>query len=375
MPSHGYQTLADCILSQYTLNVNEYPINADGFVRRAGGKAFNDTYPGPWIEACWGDTVHITVINNLDFNGTTIHWHGVRMLNSFQMDGVNGVTQCPIKPGDQFTYSFNVTQYGSSWYHSHYSLQYPDGLAGPMTFYGPSADDYDEALKPFMFSDWSHNSAFEDFGSEIRGNPPSMQSNILNGAGFWNCTLANQTKDDGCIDSPPIYTKVFKKGRRYLLRLINASTAATFIFSIDNHVLQVVGADFVPINPYYTSSILIGIGQRYHVIVEAKPSNSLIPVEDQNYWVRMVGAENCHEIEQANPLIGIIRYNSGSTKTPTTSGYQFNTTCADEPRESLIPVVPWDVSTTPANDSKSSLLAHRANTRMLSNSSLVRNWR
>lgn len=48
------------------------------------------------------------------------------------MDGVNGVTQCPIAPGDKFNYTFRALQYGSSWYHSHYSVQYADGTAGPL---------------------------------------------------------------------------------------------------------------------------------------------------------------------------------------------------------------------------------------------------
>lgn len=48
-----------------------------------------------------------------------------------EMDGVNGVTQCPVAPGDSFVYRFNLTQYRTSWYHSHYSLQYEDGLLGP----------------------------------------------------------------------------------------------------------------------------------------------------------------------------------------------------------------------------------------------------
>jgi Multicopper oxidase len=48
------------------------------------------------------------------------------------MDGVNGVTQCPIAPGESFNYTWRVMQYGSSWYHSHYSVQYADGALGPM---------------------------------------------------------------------------------------------------------------------------------------------------------------------------------------------------------------------------------------------------
>jgi hypothetical protein len=48
------------------------------------------------------------------------------------MDGVNGVTQCPIAPGDYFNYTWRAMQYGSSWYHSHYSVQYADGAVGPI---------------------------------------------------------------------------------------------------------------------------------------------------------------------------------------------------------------------------------------------------
>jgi FtsP/CotA-like multicopper oxidase with cupredoxin domain len=48
------------------------------------------------------------------------------------MDGVNGVTQCPVAPGDSFNYTFRAMQYGSSWYHSHYSVRYADGANGPL---------------------------------------------------------------------------------------------------------------------------------------------------------------------------------------------------------------------------------------------------
>lgn len=53
----------------------------------------NGTYPGPTIIADWGDHLIIHVSNDLEFNGTTLHWHGLRQLNSVQMDGVPGVTQ------------------------------------------------------------------------------------------------------------------------------------------------------------------------------------------------------------------------------------------------------------------------------------------
>ena len=88
-------------------------------------------------------------------------------------------------------------------------------------------------------------------------------------------------------------------------------------------------------------------GQRYNVIVEALPANDLIPEEDQNYWIRIVGATECSKIIQDNPLVGIVRYNAGSQKTPTSLPYQFRTDCADEPYESLVPLVRRDVDAGP----------------------------
>lgn len=103
------------------------------------------------------------------------------------MDGVNAVTQCPIAPGDSFTYRFRATQYGTSWYHSHYSLQYGDGVAGPLTIHGPSSTEYDEARDPILMTDWNHRSGFMDFHKELiagPGNPPPvMDSILLNGQG------------------------------------------------------------------------------------------------------------------------------------------------------------------------------------------------
>lgn len=72
-----------------------------------------------------------------------------------EMDGVNGITQCPIAPGDSFTYKFLAMQYGTTWYHSHYSLQYGDGLLGPLTIFGPSSANYDEAKDPILMTDVS----------------------------------------------------------------------------------------------------------------------------------------------------------------------------------------------------------------------------
>lgn len=121
----------------YYITATPTAINADG-LDFPDGKAFQlgpdgqPQYPGPWIQACWGDTIVVNVTNRMVTNGTSIHWHGIRQWRTMHMDGVNGITQCAIAPGDSFNYTFKASQYGSSWYHAHYSIQYADGLVGPI---------------------------------------------------------------------------------------------------------------------------------------------------------------------------------------------------------------------------------------------------
>ena len=335
------------IVRRYELDVSEMALEPDGF-KKVHGKVFNGRYPGPWIQACWGDQLEIKVTNRLRHNGTTIHWHGIRQNGTLDMDGVNGVTQCPIATNDSFTYKFDTTQYGTSWYHSHYSLQYADGLLGPMTIYGPSSANYDEAKEPILMTDWSHRSAFEDFYLEMVGpNRPYMTSSLMNGRGTYNCTDLERNARKCTKPPKKKYSMDFVEGKKYLLRLINTSVDSTWIFSIDGHEMQVVGSDFVPIKPYRTNHVLVGIGQRYHVLVEATR-----PLADSDYWIRMTVANGCSgyngTVNTPKEEIGILRYNS-SESDPTTKKNEFLNSCADEPYDKLVPILPWKVGK-PSNE-------------------------
>ncbi len=149
------------------------------------------------------------------------------------MDGVNGITQCPIARDDHFVYKFNVTQYGSSWYHSHYSVQYADGAVGPMTLHGPLSGDYDEAISPpLILTDWGHNSAFLALTEGLKD--PDI---LLNGRG--NVTNFNNSIPSTTTVKMP-YNITFEGPqpgnpiKKYLLRVINTSFDTTFVFSIDS---------------------------------------------------------------------------------------------------------------------------------------------
>ncbi len=77
---------------------------------------YNGSTPGPTIEAVEGDRVRILVTNRLPEH-TTIHWHGIFLPNG--MDGVGGLTQPHIKPGETYVYEFTLRQNGTFMYHPH----------------------------------------------------------------------------------------------------------------------------------------------------------------------------------------------------------------------------------------------------------------
>jgi FtsP/CotA-like multicopper oxidase with cupredoxin domain len=85
-----------------------------GVVVRAWG--YNGTMPGPELRVTEGDTVRVTLRNELPVP-TTIHWHGLNVPNA--MDGVAGLNQAPVEPGQEFVYEFVATPAGTRWYHSH----------------------------------------------------------------------------------------------------------------------------------------------------------------------------------------------------------------------------------------------------------------
>lgn len=88
---------------------------APGLVIHAWG--YNGRTPGPTIEAVEGDRVRIYVTNRLP-EGTTVHWHGVRLPNG--MDGVAGLTQPKIEPGETYRYEFTLKNRGTFMYHPHF---------------------------------------------------------------------------------------------------------------------------------------------------------------------------------------------------------------------------------------------------------------
>jgi hypothetical protein len=92
----------------YNFEITNTTCAPDGILKQC--LLINNQYPGPTVYADWGDKISITVKNSLENNGTGIHFHGIRQLNSNSQDGANGLTECPLAPDSTKTYLFQATQ-------------------------------------------------------------------------------------------------------------------------------------------------------------------------------------------------------------------------------------------------------------------------
>lgn len=237
--------------------------------------------------------------------------------------------------------------------------QYPDGLAGPLVIHGPSSSNWEIDLGPVLIQDYVHDSSFVRFRQEVDPDPRSFaraDSVVVNGHGH------NPSTGTGTY-----FETTFAPKKKHVLRLVNGSAGTHFIFTIDNHTMTVIETDLVPIAPYQTTALSIGIGQRYMIVVEADQ-------EPGDYWIRTHPATGCNGFNTSLPCngtfndtcspfdvrTGIIRYNTSSgpdTNLPTSEPWDYSRDCADEPYDKLQPIIPWVIDHHPANELSDSRFA------------------
>lgn len=244
-----YTTVPDTgVTREYWLNIEEAEVAPDGVSRYA--QTVNGTIPGPTLIADWGDTVVVHVTNSLSesTNGSSIHFHGIRQNFTNPNDGVPSITQCPTTPGNTTTYTWRATQYGSTWYHSHFALQAWEGVFGGILINGPASANYDEDLGHIFLNDWSHKTVDELYLSAQESGPPTLDNGLINGTNVYG--------DEGSR-----FTVGFTSGTSYRMRIVNAAIDTHFKFSIDNHTMLVIAMDLVPIEPFNTTVLDMTIGK------------------------------------------------------------------------------------------------------------------
>ncbi|KAK2747994.1 hypothetical protein FQN57_001585 [Myotisia sp. PD_48] len=226
----------------------------------------NGIFPGPTVEARSGDRLIINVVNALINEGVALHWHGLHMRASNHMDGVPGVTQCPILPGGSMQYNFTIAdnQSGTYWYHAHSGLQRTDGLYGGIVIHKPAiptirglgargmqteSSKYQYQQEHLLLiGDWYHRSAVEVLAwyqsPSANGNEPVPDSLLINGAGDYNCSMAVPMRPVDCLNdqySPPQLS--FDPSMSHRIRVVNTGALAGFTLIFKHGTLIPVQID------------------------------------------------------------------------------------------------------------------------------------
>nr|XP_043621384.1 laccase-2-like [Erigeron canadensis] len=225
----------------------------------------NGKFPGPRVVAREGDRVVIKVVNHVSKN-ITIHWHGIRQLQSAWADGPAYITQCPIQPGQSYVYNFTITgQRGTLWYHAHISWIRAT-LYGPIIILPKRHESY-PFVKPYkeipiIFGEWwkADPEAVINQAIQTGAGPNNSDTYTINGfpGPSKNCS-ANET-----------YRLKVKPGKTYLLRMINAALNDELFFRIANHTFIVVDTDASYVKPFKTDTIYIAPGQTSNVLLKTK---------------------------------------------------------------------------------------------------------
>lgn len=188
--------------------------------------AYNNQVPGPTIRIKKGDTLKVNFKNELP-QDTTIHWHGARVPNA--MDGVPGVTQDPIKPGENFVYEFVPKDAGTFWFHPHVRTaeQLEKGLYGVLIVEDENTSNYSQDVV-WVLDDWR-------LEEENQINENFVTRHDLMHDGRWGNTITVNGKPNENITLQP--------GERFLLRLVNTSNGRVYGLNFGSLDAMIVAVD------------------------------------------------------------------------------------------------------------------------------------
>lgn len=314
----------------FTIELTWGSVDAVGAGSR-GAILSNGSFPGPALRMSVGECVDFLVINNLAVD-TGIHFHGIQQTHTPWSDGVPGLSQYAVQPGDQYMYQWTAEEQGAYFWHSHYKGQMMDGLYGAI-FITPaegqatpfSAIDSanvnalaaaDNTNEPLFISDWSQYTFDEFYAIEEAGNVDIACADaiIINGMGQQYCLsrdaitamsapqIANLTGGAGytnkaCLPPNSVavqgnYTRnlaaipdnVFNQctpstGKNYTLTVNPADQYASLTFinpggfsilkaTIDSHKMIVYMLNGEYITPQTVDQVTVGNGERATVFVK-----------------------------------------------------------------------------------------------------------
>jgi FtsP/CotA-like multicopper oxidase with cupredoxin domain len=262
------RSFAEPEIKEYRLTTKQAVVNltGDGHPDTAVW-AYDGTVPGPELRVRHGDPLRLVVNNKLG-EDTTVHWHGIRLPNA--MDGVPGLTQPPILPGESFTYDFTPPDAGTFWYHPHADTlqQIGRGLAGALIVQEREPIAVDRDLLWFI-EDWR----LDDDRRIAPGFGNRMEAGMSG-------RIGNTVTINGHV---PERVSV-KAGERVRLRVINAALARIVGFRFEGHRPVVIAYDGQPCDPHTLDGgrLVLGPAMRADLIIDmnGKPGHIYRVIDD-----------------------------------------------------------------------------------------------
>ncbi|GAA3188074.1 MULTISPECIES: multicopper oxidase family protein [Streptomyces] len=290
--------------------------------------SYGDELPGKEIRVTAGDTLEATLANHLP-QSTSVHWHGLALRND--MDGTPGLSQPAVKAGASFTYRFATAHPGTYWFHPHSGVQQDRGLYAPLIVEDPKEPLRYDKEWVVVLDDWVdgvdgstpdavlaelRKGMDMDHGGMDHGNMDhggmkmehqGMDMSLgRSGAGrVTTASLSTGTaarKGPGGSSGPsrmmmgatsdllggdagdvayPYYlvngrtaddpqTFRAKPGDRVRIRFVNAGGDTAFRVALGGHRMTVTHTDGFPVAHAETDALLLGMGERYDVLVTVK---------------------------------------------------------------------------------------------------------
>ncbi|MFI8432558.1 multicopper oxidase family protein [Streptomyces sp. NPDC079020] len=276
--------------------------------RTVSSWAYGDRLPGREVRVTAGDTLALTLANHLP-QPTSLHWHGLALRND--MDGVPGLTQRDIAPGADFTYRFAVPHPGTYWFHPHSGVQQDRGLYAPLIVEDPKEPLAYDKEWVVVLDDWvdgvdgstpdavlaelrrgmggGDGSGSGDGGTEHGGmdhggghdmskmpsggeggGPSRMMmgaTSPLLGGDAGDVAYPHYLVNGRTARDPSVFAA--RPGDRIRLRIINAGGDTAFRVALGGHRMTVTHTDGFPVRHTTTDALLLGMGERYDVLVTA----------------------------------------------------------------------------------------------------------
>lgn len=258
--------------------VREFRLAATAGVVDLGGVTVNTwsydgVVPGRPIRVRAGEVVRATLVNRLPEH-TTIHWHGLALRND--ADGVPDVTQQLVEAGGEYVYQFTAAHPGTYWFHPHAGVQLDRGLYAPLIVEDPHETlAYDDEWI-VVLDDWldgvDGRTPDVQF-AELRKGPGGMMGGHMMGVGS-SYLLGGDAGDvryphfvlNGRLPAAPASYRG-RAGARLRLRIVNAGGDTAFRVALGGHRMRVTHTDGYPVEPVDTDALLVGMGERYDVLV------------------------------------------------------------------------------------------------------------